>query len=135
MTRRMSSTEPGFDCGPGGRDCLHDPKGNHGCSGGRWRYAVIDGDSAVSLTVLAHDYPPTVDRSRLPESLRRPLPEALCFHEACEDGEPCDLVPGGKCRGDCSYLHSGEFWDEHHVGDEFVQPESFWLALESRLPE
>ena len=135
--QRVSALSPGFNCGPGGRDCQHTPKGDHGCSGGTWRYAVVEDTRAVSLTVLALDYPPSVDRSRFSEFMLRPQGEAMCWHEASGDGElrPCDLLPGGKCQGDCSYLQAGQFWEEHHVGDQFEQPESFWIALESRLPE
>lgn len=133
-TRRISDSEPGFNCGPGGRDCQHGVKGNHGISGGRWRYAVVEGEQrAVSLSVLAVDYPPEVDRSRFSERMRHPMGEAMCFHEADANGKPCDLLPGGKCAGDCGYLQAGEFWNEHHVGEQFEQPESFWLALEALL--
>ncbi len=134
MMRRVTSTSPGYNSGPGGKDCQHEPKGNHGISGGTWRYAVVEETRAVSLSVLAVDYPPNVDRSRLPVFMRRPQGEAICWHEASGD-KPCDLLPGGKCNGECSYLAGGEFWDEHHVGEQFEQPESFWIALESRLPE
>lgn len=137
MVKRVSDREPGFNCGPGGRDCQHGVKGDHGISGGRWRYGVVseDGLHGVSLSVLAVDYPPEVDRTRFTERMRHPMGEAVCFHHAAEDGKPCDLLPGGKCAGDCSYLQAGEFWDAHHVGEQFEQPDSFWIALEARLPD
>lgn len=135
--RRVSRTRPGYSCGPAGRDCQHEHKGDHGINGGTWYYAVVsdDGLRAVSLSVLAADYPPEVDRSRFSERMKHPMGEAICFHEAKADGRDCDVLPGGKCDGDCSWLQAGELWDGHHVGEQFEQPDSFWCALEARLPD
>lgn len=135
--KRTSEKRPGFNCGPGGRDCQHETKGDHGISGGVWRYGVVseDGQHGVTLTVLATEYPPSVDQRRFSDFMRHPQGEAICYHHASETAEPCDLLPGGKCTGDCSYLDGGRFWDDHHQGEQFEQPESFWIALEARLPE
>jgi hypothetical protein len=133
--RRVSSKRPGYDCGPDGSRCKHEKKGDHGIGGDEWLYAVTDGERAVSLLVLSGDYPPSVDRSLFTERMLKPWGAHLSVHESCgpDQGVACDLLPCGRCTVDVSYLQAADLWDAHHVGEQFEQPESFWLALEARL--
>lgn len=137
--KRVSQKRPGYNCGPGGSKCQHQKKGDHGIAADEWLYSVIsdDGRHAVTLMVISADYPPDVDRRLFSERMNSPMGATLWFHEAAaaDQGEPCDLLPCGRCTGDASYLAAQELWDEHHVGEQFEQPDSFWIALEARLPE
>ncbi len=133
--KRTSSVEPGYNCGPGGRDCQHEPKGDHGIDGGTWWYAVSQGAHAVSLSMLARDYPggledatPQVRRVLLGRSLG-----TMAFHRADPDGATCDLVEGGRCQVDTTMLGATAFWDTYGDWTQAEQPEAFWLALEQEL--
>jgi len=132
--KRTSGVLPGFDCGTHGSRCKHEKKGDHGISGGTWWYAVSDGAHAVSLSVLAANYPDTVRRP-LPECLQRPKAEVLSFHRADPHGAECEYVDGGRCIGDATYLGASEFWEAHGNPAQNEQSEEFWIALECRLPE
>ncbi len=132
--KRARGVLPGFDCGPRGCDCKHEKPGDHGISGGTWWYAVSDGPLAVSLSILAVDYPETVRRP-LPEFLRTPRAEVLTFHWADPNGVDCPHVVDGRCRCDGTYLGAAEFWEAHGDPKQSEQPESFWIALEAKLPE
>ncbi len=134
--KRVTRIDPGYNCGTGGKDCQHEKRGDHGISSDSWYYAVTDETRAVSLLVFSGDYPPSVERATLPAKLQKPWGAYLHFHVAdSTNGEPCDLVSCGKCKMGVSCLEADECWEEHHVGEQREQPESFWVALESRLPE
>lgn len=139
--RRVSKKRPGYNCGPGGSKCQHAKKGDHGIAGDEWLYSVTDADGrrAVTLQVFSSDYPPDVDRTRFSERMRKPMGACLFFHEAASadmrQAQPCDLLPCGYCTGNVSYLQAQALWDDHHVGEQFEQPDSFWIALEAQLPE
>ena len=132
MIERKSWETPGFNCGPEGRDCKHDPKGDHGIDGGSWWYVVSDGPRAVSLMVLANRYPESVARP-LPECLNKPMATGLTQHDADPDGRRCEWVEGGRCHCDSSYMAGGRLWEERGDPTQFEQPEAFWLALEAEL--
>lgn len=125
--KRDSKRFPGYDCT---RECKHDPPGDHGISGGEWRYSVTDGTHAVSLIVLASDYPESVERP-LPPSLMSMLMATLLYHTAQADGNECNLLDGKPCMMDTSYLRGAALWREHGDRRQFEQPESFWLAMEA----
>jgi hypothetical protein len=127
---RKTIIRPGYDCRV---KCSHDPPGNHGIAGDEWVFVVMDGERAVSLSILSNDYPPTVEREHLPDVLREPITGALAWHRYHPDGHDCSWVAGGKCEHDVSYLEAGRFWKEHAVGNQSEQPASFWLALEEEL--
>lgn len=129
--KRTSSVEPGYNCGPGGRDCQHEQKGDHGISGGTWWYAVSQGPHAVSLSMLAREYPESV-KDVPPVLLRRSL-GTLSYHRADPDGSACDLVEGGRCELGTSFLGAQAFWDTYGDWTQPEQPEGFWLALEQEL--
>ena len=129
--KRTSSVEPGYNCGPGGRDCQHEKKGDHGISGGTWWYAVSTGPHAASLSMLARDYPESV-KPVPPMLLERSL-GSLGFHKADPHGCACALVEGGRCEVDMTWLGATEFWDTYGDWTQAEQPEAFWLALEQEL--
>jgi len=125
--KRDSSKTAGYDCT---RECKHDPPGEHGISGGEWRYSVTDGAHAVSLMVLANEYPESVRRP-LPSFLESLLQATMMYHTAQLDGNECNLLDCGTCSLDTSCLGGAEFWEKHGDAAQFEQPESFWLALEA----
>lgn len=132
--KRLSGTQPGYNCGPRGAGCEHEQKGDHGISGGVWWYTVTEGDRAVSLSVLATDYPASVARP-LPAIIEKPLAADLAYHRADPEGKECPWVRGGRCTNDGSALGARGFWAEHGHDAQHEQPESFWLALEAELKE
>lgn len=129
MPTRTSHREPGYDCRVA---CEHEPKGEHGISGGDWWYAVSEGDRAVTLHVLGNEYPASVERP-LPPILAGGL-ATLSWHEPDPDGRECQFI-GQKCKSDSSSIEGQRFWKEHACAAQFEQPESFWLALEEELRE
>jgi hypothetical protein len=130
-TKRSSGSSPGYDCRT---ECKHEPKGEHGISGGTWWYAVTDGDHAVSLELLGTDFPETVTRPLI-GVLERPIPAGLVSHRADPGGEPCEFVSGGRCKSDVTYLGAHNLWEEHGDPAQREQSEAFWLALEAELDE
>lgn len=128
--KRTMKIRPGYDCRV---ECKHEPPGDHGICGDEWTYGVSDGERAVVLSVLSTDYPASVDREALPGILGRPLPATLVFHVADPEGGPCDVLEGGRCRADVTYLGAGTFWRAHGDDRQSEQPEAFWLSLESEL--
>lgn len=134
--KREHYVRPGYDCR---KECLHEPKGEHGICGDTWFYVVSDGKRAVSLEILSDRYPPTVERALLPDVLQKPMAACLVTHVADPDADPeqakCKWVEGGLCRVDGSYLGARAFWNEHGDPKQPEQGEAFWLALEAELPE
>ena len=128
MVERKVQILPGYDCRV---ECKHERKGNHGIGAEAWFFVVTDGDRAVSLKVTSGQYPPSVAHSSDP-------PEGWCLatHVADPEGTACDYVAGGRCRGDFGFLMAGEFWEQWGKPElRTEQPESFWKALEARLPQ
>jgi hypothetical protein len=130
--KRESGTRGGYNCGPGGRDCQHDPKGDHGIDGGVWWYVVSNGPRAVSLMVLATNFPESVDRA-ISALLKGPLATQLLHHIADPEGRECQYVEGGLCSCDGSYMAGSMLWKEYGDPTKPEQPEAFWLALEAEL--
>lgn len=129
---RVSKLFPGYDCR---KECQHEHRGEHGICADVWWYAVTDTTRAVALQVMSADYPASVERAELPRVLQGASGACMTFHVAdSESDRECGLVSCGKCRLDYTYLGARDFWKEHHVGEQRDQPESFWLALEARLP-
>ncbi len=137
MERRHFVT-PGYDCRV---ECKHEKKGNHGIGSDEWVYVVSDGPRAVSLSMLSHDYPPTVDREAMGPAVRRILFDhraligTLHTHEAHPGGQPCEYVAGGHCKCDVTYLGAAEFWAAHGDSTQPEQGEAFWQALERELAD
>jgi hypothetical protein len=121
---RRSFKKPGYNCGPGGKDCQHDKKGNHGIHCEEWWYIVRQENFAISLSVFSGDYPDGLHN-------HKPRAVALSTHQRSAEGGPCDIFDD-RCIGDCTYLGAELFFDQ--VGcPRFEQNEIFWKALEAYL--
>lgn len=152
--KRIQEAVPGYDCRDG--RCQHKIKGDHGISGGYHFYAVVtdEGDFALSLSIHACNFPPTVDpqvASEWTADARRyaavsgPLASLSAHYlhptsrEQVVEGkaEPCALLPGGFCWNAGSWsLHVGKLLTDNG-GDmgTLDAPEAFWQALEARATE
>ena len=142
--RRITYRTPGWDCirnpcGQGG--CGTNPGSSHGIHCEDWHYVVTDGKIALSLEVASGVFPESVPDDLLWHSCY-PSGSYLLLHVASsllkDDSKvdrPCELVEGGWCCmpfSGCSIASA--FWDEHAGKDGgFVQPESFWEALEEQF--
>lgn len=134
--RRATFLRPAYDCGPYGRDCKHDEKGDHGQHCDEWFYVVGDGPHALGLGVSAGNFPR--GKSRPPEGSR------LHFHgprsEREEDiqlgasGAECEYIEAGRCFGSTWFDLAEEVFAATGA-PSFEQPESFWLDLERRFRE
>jgi hypothetical protein len=145
----------GFDCR---KKCSHDPKGDHGISGGRF-YWILRGDDprfAFVLVLHADEYPTTVEphflanrlarcREVLHEGIILPWPGYLALHSTVPlDKSMVAENDRGSVHG-CEYLdnvpcYDGGSWNAGkdlagviaHDGGRLLpdQPEAFWAVLE-----
>lgn len=150
--KRHSERVPGYDCirNPCGRgNCGKTPGGSHGIHCDDWIYVVSDGDLALSLTVFSGIFPYSVPEDTV-ANLRSiyPMGADLSLHVGFvvpgndwgdDDGQECPWVAGGRCYHGAYYstaLGARGFWNEHAGRDcGFVQPESFWMAMERAFRE
>lgn len=148
----------GYDCR--NAPCKHEPKGDHGISGGRWNYAVTtdEGDLALLLEIHADEYPETVpQRKAWSERTRReatapPSPAGwisgplahLSVHatfptdiESCEarGSLDCKLVRPCFIVADFCSDDAARLWRGSGQPWQYEPTERLWRALEERLAE
>lgn len=145
--KRLSHIRPGYDCTrhPCGRgNCGKTAGGNHGIHGDEWCYFIVDGDAALGLIVYTSDYPASVPAgvyrhekhsrgSDLSLHVSFPTEREQIAHGST--GNECDLLSTGRCFVVYSGCLVADEFFEKHGHDSFEQPESFWLALETRFIE
>jgi hypothetical protein len=142
--KRLTSRTPGYDCR--NAPCQHEEKGDHGISGGYWRFVVVadEGDLALVLTVFADDYPDTVPaavRKRWRDDRARDLLTSLdvcsLFPTDRDDvghsGRPCEWLGVPCFRGWSSSLQGAELLKASGHPYQAEPTEALWLALEEKL--
>lgn len=139
--RRASVIVPGYDCvtSPCGKSgCGSIPKYTHGAHGDEWIYSVSDGEVALVLMV----YSGVTPRRRVACPEGRSLRSHLTFPTEIErlrtgppycDDERCEFLCGRPCiLGEPRYNAARSFFQKRGA-PEYVQPESFWEALEEEF--
>lgn len=125
--RRGRQFIPAYDCGPGGRDCKHAKKGDHGQHCDDWMFVVARPGFAVSLEVFAGNFPRGQQG--------RPSGANLNIHSSKQlyewDAKP---IPGCRfieapCFTDGTSLGAQSFYETHGSG-KYDETEWFWRALE-----
>lgn len=136
--RRGRQLVAGYDCGPDGRDCKHEPKGNHGQHCDDWIFVIAAPGFAVSLEVFSGEYPrgplgvPEMDRP-LAASVVKHSPSQLYDFAPDPSAKHCGFIDG-PCWSDAGSLMARDFYELHGHGT-FDETESFWLALEGLFSE
>lgn len=103
--------------------------GDKGCGSIRIRAALIGHDGAITWTASLGWYLPETfeawkQKGIAPRHENQGQGYAVCVHSPTpiygnEDNEgECDVLPGGKCFGDCGYLAGEEFFNITMRGGE-----------------
>ena len=118
-----------------GYDKRHDdPSKDYGIAGVKIRFALIDGDRAVTWDLLTDWFVDGVSLHGL-----GPTAGAVSWHWApervgsdqehfWEEGD-CDVLPGGRCRGDAVYMIGDEAFRALRHGGE----DGLWEFLAEQL--
>ena len=135
--QRQLIIRPGYDHREA--DKGQPPEKQYGICSEAWIYIVRGERSAVTLDMMSNRYPPSVNPETMPGDVRRilygPMVGVLYMHTPDPEGRECDLVPGGKCRGESTYLGARDFWAQYGDPTQPEQSEAFWQALEKELEE
>ena len=130
--KRVFKSITGYDCV--NAPCKHDEKGDHGIHAEEWRYALVDDEGAMAITLTCYTdrFPDTVPESPALSFIRPIMGAVIMLHTAFSSGgekalRKCDLL--GRCAiyGE-SYMIADEIVKKHAVAEQ-EQSDAFWDAM------